>query len=279
MYVADAVSLGVTGATRAEVAKKGCDRDDHGGLGSRDRFRLLNAEPLTARDGRVTMTELFPRSLRGVQFLRIVPVSAQGREAEFADCRAIPVAVPTDRRPPAPRVRARVDPARAGATVTVDAVGLDLVALEAVEPGLLADPPAADAGAPEYRIRRSMTPVTDPLFAREIGHGVLSRVDTEAVEPGLLADPPAADAGAPEYRIRRSMTPVTDPPRPRDRSRRALARRHRGRSTFHCDVRGLRSAPALRPRQLLGGGADARRAATPPRGRRGDPARRWRRPG
>ena len=178
-YVADATSLGLTGVTRADVAHAGTERDAGAGLGTRDHFRLLSDEPMSADGGRVTMTELFPRSLHSVQFLRIVPVSDLGREAEFERCRVIPVAVPTDRRPPAPRVRATVDRDGSAATIAIEAVGLDLKALSDAEPGLFEDPPVPDASAPEFRVRRAMGPVGQPLYAPEVGRGALTRVDTD----------------------------------------------------------------------------------------------------
>ena len=159
-YVADATSLGLTGVTRADVAHAGTERDAGAGLGTRDHFRLLSDEPMSADGGRVTMTELFPRSLHSVQFLRIVPVSDLGREAEFERCRVIPVAVPTDRRPPAPRVRATVDRDGSGATIAIEAVGLDLKALADAEPGLFEDPPV-----PTPRPRSS---ASDEQWARSV---------------------------------------------------------------------------------------------------------------
>lgn len=58
----------------------GTDLDAGPGLGGRDRYRLLNDVPLTAVNGRITMTELFPRSLGTVQFVRIVPEERGARQ-------------------------------------------------------------------------------------------------------------------------------------------------------------------------------------------------------
>ena len=191
-YLADATSLGLSGATRADVAKAGGDHDENGTLGGRDRFRLLTDPPLApGADGRVTLAELLPRSLATVQFLRIVPVSTAGREADFARCRVVPVAVPADRRPPPPRVSAEVADGRQRATVRIEAVGLDLVALRAAEPGLFEDPPAADALAPEFRLRRAAGSIPDPVYAREVARGQLERTEADGVVrfTAVLEDP------------------------------------------------------------------------------------------
>ena len=177
--------------TRAEVAVDGAQRG-LAGLDMRDRFRLLTEQPLVpAGDGSVLFDTRLPRSLETVQFLRFVPLSDQGSEAPFKSCPLLPVAVPSDRRPPSPHVDVRVDPVTAIASVTVRAIGLDLSALQAAEPGLFEDPVPADAVAPEYRLRRASGGVPESLYAREIGRGALQRVDDEFV--ATLDDSPTAD--------------------------------------------------------------------------------------
>lgn len=164
--------------TRAEIAVDGAQ---HGlaGVGLRERFRLLTEVPLKpAADGRVLFDMQLPRALETVQFLRFVPLSAQGAEAPFESCPLLPLAVPSSHPPPAPRVEAVVDPFTGIASVSVRAVGLDLVALQAAEPGLFAnpgDPIAADAVAPTYRLRRASGGVPDVIYAREIGRGAMQR--------------------------------------------------------------------------------------------------------
>ncbi len=200
-YLADARGLeialmeGDRPRTRAEVAVDGAQQG-LAGLGRRERFRLLTDTPLQpGGDGRVLFDTRLPRALETVQFLRFVPLSSQGNEAAFESCPLLPVAVPSDRRPPAPRVETRVDPLSGVATVTVRALGLDLVALRAAEPGLFDEPPAADAQAPEYRLRRASGGVPDALYAREIGRGLLQRdgdefsaeVDDSPTPDGLSA--------------------------------------------------------------------------------------------
>ncbi|MDP1898971.1 MAG: hypothetical protein Q8K96_00770 [Rubrivivax sp.] len=176
--------------TRAEIAVDGAQRG-LAGLGLRERFRLLTDEPLKpAADGRVLFDTRLPRALETVQFLRFVPLSGQGAEAPFESCPLLPIAVPSSHAPPAPRIETVVDPVTAVASVTVRAVGLDLVALQSAEPGLFidpGDPAAADAVAPTYRLRRASGGVPEALYAREIGRGALQREGDEFVATTLDA--------------------------------------------------------------------------------------------
>lgn len=187
--------------TRAEIAVDGAQRG-LAGVGLRERFRLLTEEPLKpAADGRVLFDTRLPRALETVQFLRFVPLSDQGAEAPFESCPLLPIAVPSSHPPPAPRVETSVDPVTAIASITVRAVGLDLVALQAAEPGLFADPgdpAAADAVAPTYRLRRASGGVPDALYAREIGRGALQREGDEFVATTL--DAPTASGLSPYVR-------------------------------------------------------------------------------
>ena len=159
-YLADARGLdialldGERPRTRAEMAVDGV-RQGLTGLGLRDRFRLLTDTPLQPGGyGSVLFDTRLPRALETVQSLRFVPLSIHGNEAAFKSCPLLPVAVPSDRRKPAPRVEIRVDPVSGVATVTVRALGLDVVALGAAEPGLFDEPPAGNAQPLEYRLRR-----------------------------------------------------------------------------------------------------------------------------
>lgn len=180
-YVADAKSLGVEGASRAEIAAKGGQWDREHTLGGRERFRLLTDPPLEPSGGTVFLSERLPRSLSTVQFLRIVPATAGGREADFDTCGVVALAVPTDRRPPAPRVQGSVSGQKA--KVSIDAIGLDLVELEASEPGLFTSPPDASARPPRFRLRRAAGAVSSPLYAREVTRGDLkaAAVDGQTV--------------------------------------------------------------------------------------------------
>lgn len=172
-FLADATSLGLVGATRAEVAVAAGEAGV--ALGGRESFRLLTDPPvIAAADGRAMLRETLPRSLRPVQILRIVPVSATGREAPFAECPAVAVAVPSDRRPPPPRVTVRVDAAKGRATIRIAALGLDRTALK-------------DGAAPEYRLRRAQGAMAEPLYARILGQGPLL-VAAEDGEPAFVAE-------------------------------------------------------------------------------------------
>jgi hypothetical protein len=195
VYVADQKSLGVAGDSRADVALTGGQRERAGTLGGRDRFRLLTEPPLEAVGGTVTLNESLPRSLATVQFLRVVPLTSQGREAEFDKCGVVPVAVPTDRGPPPPGVHAAVDAATGVATITIEAPGLDLVELQAAEPGLFEDPPDPAATAPQFRLRRASGSVSEPVYAREIARGPLhiTRNGGNVLFTAEVADPGALD--------------------------------------------------------------------------------------
>ena len=179
VYMSDARGLdiavmeGERPRTRAEIAVEGA-RLGLAGVALRDRFRLITDQPLEAVGGRVLLQTRLPRSLETVQFLRFVPVSPRGTEANFADCPLLPIAVPSDRPPPAPRVQVLVDADTGVAHVTISAIGLDLVALRAAEPGLFDAPPDAAARAPIWRLRRASGAVPDPVYAREVGRGALA---------------------------------------------------------------------------------------------------------
>jgi hypothetical protein len=137
------------------------------------------------------LNEYLPRSLTTVQFLRVVPLTSQGREAEFDKCGVVPIAVPTDRATAPPRIDVAVDTAMGVATITISAPGLDLVDLQASEPGLFHEPPDPVAKAPEFRLRRASGMVSGPVYAREIARGPLSpsRLDGKIVFQATFVDP------------------------------------------------------------------------------------------
>jgi len=173
--------------TRAEMAVEGAQRG-LAGVGLRDRFRLLTEPPLVpGADGSVLFETRLPRALQTVQFLRLVPLSARNAEAAFESCPLLPIAVPSDHRPPAPRVQAIVDAVRGVVALSVHAQGLNLPALQAAEPGLFEEPPAADAVPPEFRLRRATGAVPDDIYAREIARGALQRQGGEFA--AVLEDP------------------------------------------------------------------------------------------
>jgi hypothetical protein len=207
-YLSDARGLGIPATapfpggerprTRAEIAVDGANRGLVG-LGLRERFRLITDPPLEPRpDGTVLLDTRLPRTLDTVQFLRFVPLSARGAEADFSACPLVPIAVPSDRRPPAPRIEARVDPATGGARLTIVAEGLDRVALEAAEPGLFGGVPPAAAQPPAFRLRRASGVVPEVIYAREVNRGTLAmNGETFNAE---VADMPAADGLIPFVR-------------------------------------------------------------------------------
>ncbi len=200
VYMADAPGIGVATAdpglppgvhSRAQIGVDGAALARGGALDLRDRFRLLTDPPLLADGaGNVLLDELLPRTLSTVQFLRIVSTSPNGSEAPFAEPGLIPIAVPADRRQPSPRVSVTVDADTGLASVTIAAIGMDLVALGAEEPGLFTVPPDPDAHAPEFRLRRAASSVANPVYAREVARGFLqlTSVDGAPVMAAVVTD-------------------------------------------------------------------------------------------
>ena len=174
-WFADQRGLGLPAApTRAAVALDGFTKQQKHQLnGLADRFRLITDTPITASaDGRARLATTLPRTLQTVGFLRIVPETNAGAQANFDACDLVPVAVPNDRRPPIPRLTLAVN-AAGKPELTVEAVGFDLNAIAVAEPGLFAKPPVAP-NPPCYRLRRASGTVNDPLYARMVG-GILAR--------------------------------------------------------------------------------------------------------
>jgi hypothetical protein len=186
VYLTDQQGLGLSrkdfaepAPSRGRIAQVGCEKVmKNGNSVRRSGFRLLTDPPIQATtDGRAVLQTTLPRSLSTVQFLRVVPMSAEGAEAPFDSCCIVPIAVPEDRRPASPRLNGAVDPLGAA---QLQVVLTDKSTLERDEPGLF------NAGAkgnkpPQYRIRRAVGPVSDPIYARPVHTGVLSR-DSESPE-------------------------------------------------------------------------------------------------
>jgi hypothetical protein len=162
--------------SRAEAADKGRRLT----TAARDKFRLLTAQPLEVAGTELAFDTTLPRALQTVQFLRFVPLNEHGVEAEFTRCPLLPVAVPSDRRPPAPRIA--VATGTAGVELTVLAEGLDVWTLRSIEPGLFKATPDPSARAPEFRLRRASGAVAEPIYARELTVDAGGRH-----EPGVLA--------------------------------------------------------------------------------------------
>lgn len=171
VWLADQRGLGlIASPSRAAVAVEAYQKKLAGGLnGLSDRFRLLTDKPIVAdEDQFVRLSARLPRTLQTVNFVRVVPETPEGITADFDACCIIPIAVPDDRPPPPPRLTVRQgDNGRA--VVRIEAVGLDLDAIEAEEPGLFASPPSPTAKPLQYRLRRAAGPVADPLYARRVG--------------------------------------------------------------------------------------------------------------
>ena len=208
-----------------------------------------------------------------MQFLRVVPLSPQGREAEFDACGVVPVAVPSDRTPPPPRVHVSVDQATRIATVTIAAVGLDLVELKAAEPGLFTAAarsgrrgPAVPSAARVRRrqrsrlrardrartARRSRATARDIVFMAEVA-------DPVALESFIRYSYWAEVRMPPERRLARASSRSRRPAvwhrsfrrrSPTCRARSARCRRRHPRSTCrHCPCR--RSRAQRRPRSSM----------------------------
>jgi hypothetical protein len=205
VYATDQQGLGLTAADLAEpvagaapsrgrVAEVGCNKVLGGAPVNRANFRLLSAKPVEAgADGRAILQTTLPRSLETVQFLRVVPLSPEGAEAPFDACGIVPVAVPDSRRPPPPRLEGAVDPDTGVATLTVVADGFDGVGLQRDEPALFGA--AGGPGVPpEFRVRRAVGPVSDPIYGRPMAAGTLDR--DAAAAPAVVFAGTASDDNA-----------------------------------------------------------------------------------
>jgi hypothetical protein len=191
VYMTDALGLGLAAAdlvelgtglpaSRGRVAQIGANRVLSGPPVDRKAFRLLTDDVRADAGGHVTFEATLPRSLETVQFLRIVPLNAEGGEAAFDKCGIVPVAVPDSRRPALPRLDASVDPQTGEATLTVLTDAFDAVALKRDEPGLF-NPAVGEAMAPRFRIKRAAGPVEDPVYARQVVDGDLELSSGSAV--------------------------------------------------------------------------------------------------
>jgi hypothetical protein len=200
VYLADAQSLGIetAGRTRAEIAEAASQL---GAIDMRERFRLLTDPPLAAdpSSGRVVLDARLPRSLQTLQLIRVVPISAGNVEAPFQQCGLVPVAVPSDRRPPPPRLAVQVDASSGRGSVRVEAPGLNREELLHAEPGHFTDPPASTARAPEYRLRRSVGKLVDSVYARELRRDSLERTQVDGHEVFVAEHEDGGDQGLEPY--------------------------------------------------------------------------------
>jgi hypothetical protein len=193
VYATDQQGLGLTTAdlaeavpgaapSRARVAQVGGNKVLAGAHVNRANFRLLTDKPVKAGpDARAVLRTTLPRSLETVQFLRVVPLTADGAEAQFDHCGIVAVAVPDSRRPAPPRLEGTVDAATGFASLTVAARSFDELAMQRDEPGLF-DPGAPAGVSPAFRIRRAVGALADPIYGRDIAAGTLARDATLAPE-------------------------------------------------------------------------------------------------
>jgi hypothetical protein len=193
VYMTDAQGLGLgpadlaepgttIPASRGRVAQIGCNKVRGGAPVDKKAFRLLDNDVRADGAGNVIFEANLPRSLETVQFLRIVPLNAEGAEAPFDKCGIVPVAVPDSRRPPLPRLDASVDAATGEVTLTVSTDAFDAVALKRDEPGLF-DPAVGEQAAPRFRVKRAAGPVTDPVYGRQVADGELELQAGAAAPP------------------------------------------------------------------------------------------------
>ena len=148
----------------------------------------------SARAGRfVTTPDIVVRgSVEGRYMGPRMKIARGGNELSVLQAKGVVIVDPADGVTIAVEGKYEI-PQTAIASVTVRAVGLDLVALKSAEPGLFigpGDPAAADAFAPGYRLRRASGGVPEALYAREIGRGALQREGDEFIATILDAPTP-----------------------------------------------------------------------------------------
>ena len=170
---------------RARVAIAGFERHRDGLLPpGRERFRLLSDAPVAGDpDGIARLQTTLPRALTSVGFLRIVPESEGTVEAEFDQCGVIAVAVPSDQRPPMPRLSVALND-QGQPVLTVRAFGLNIDVLKREEPGFF-DSDNVDVLKPQLRLRRliaGQTGIDAPLYARVLNLPSVMRVNKETIE-------------------------------------------------------------------------------------------------
>ena len=146
-------------------------------LADRGAFSLITDEPLAPVDGVVSLRHTLPGTLRGVVFVRVVPVTQGGVQADFARCGLVPVAVPHGEVPPSPTVRATAGQDGV-VTISVEADGISARLLTATSPGR----------PPEARVRRARTAV-DPFFAPVVAAAPLTE-SRPGVWTATLTDTP-----------------------------------------------------------------------------------------
>jgi hypothetical protein len=143
-------SLGMSVVDTDERAKRArLIWERRGDLRDKGAFSLLSEELVKANGAVVRYNSRLPGKLRSVQFIRVVPVGANGAESNFAECGLSPVAIPDLERPPTPVASVRADTAGS-------------ISVVVQSPGLRSD--LVDRGAPTFRVRRTCTAVSNALY-------------------------------------------------------------------------------------------------------------------
>ncbi|TQM37014.1 hypothetical protein [Pseudonocardia cypriaca] len=139
---------------RAQRAKEIADAA--GRIGDRSPFTL--AATVTG----VRFATALPGAVRTLRFVRAVPVTPAGREADFAACPLVPVAVPGPDRPPSPALTVAANGPDLRLVLTVH--GIDRRTLDRLHPG----------APPRYRLRRATAGTGDPLYVPVTDTGELA---------------------------------------------------------------------------------------------------------
>ncbi|NUT46904.1 MAG: hypothetical protein HOV94_06210, partial [Saccharothrix sp.] len=174
VYLGDERRLGGTATgPRCVRAAEVWGRSDR--LADRRRFTLVTPKPLRAGpDGVVRFTHRLPGSLRNVQFVRVVPVTAAGVETAFETCGLTPVAVPDHDTPPAPVVRVRPRPdGRVDVTITATGLRDDLT------------------GTPQARLRRGRLTNDDAEYVPVVQTDIPLTRDPDGAWSATVVDGPA----------------------------------------------------------------------------------------
>ena len=232
VYQTDELRLGIAqdppDRSRAARAGEAFDRDQQREFSDKAKWRLVTDPPVGPDpDEQVRFHTLLPASLRPLQFIRVVPVTPGGMEAEFSACGIVPVAVPRDDRPPPPLLK--VTPTTAGTvSLTVEANGIDPIVLNQFQPGAAAAPP-------EFRIKRAVAGA-EPLYGFEVARGPLRANVGTAAFTGEALDAAKGGGSFPAFVPMNWYSEVRYPPE---------ARLEPSRLVVPSDIRPLwRNAPA-----------------------------------
>jgi hypothetical protein len=162
VYIADEQAISGAAVADASRAKRATDLFDLAAQAPRDAYRLVTDPAFIPAGGGpfVDYNLPLPSGLTNIQFVKVIPVTADWVEAPFYESGSVPVAVPLPDVPPAPSLR-----------VTANADGTTTVEIHArgIDPGLLA---RLEPSPPQYRLRRA-TSAVGPDYAHEERSGDL----------------------------------------------------------------------------------------------------------